>query len=159
MRKGLWTVLRIRRRKSASSTWSLSLTSFKQKRTCPFSLSRYFTEFPTILLITLFNCSGYRADASRNSRKGGTGLGLAIAKKIIEEHCGEIWAVSDEGIGIPAPQSPFHLLLLKSCSFWSPFWNVPAIQKPESCLYKRRTFPENLGYGINRRYCNSNCAY
>lgn len=41
----------------------------------------------------------YRADASRNSRKGGTGLGLAIAKKIIEEHCGEIWAVSDEGIG------------------------------------------------------------
>ncbi len=41
----------------------------------------------------------YRADASRNSRKGGTGLGLAIAKKIIEEHGGEIWAVSDEGIG------------------------------------------------------------
>lgn len=41
----------------------------------------------------------YRADASRNSRKGGTGLGLAIAKKIIEEHSGRIWATSEEGKG------------------------------------------------------------
>ena len=41
----------------------------------------------------------YRADASRNSRKGGSGLGLAIAKKIISEHGGEIWATSTEGQG------------------------------------------------------------
>ena len=41
----------------------------------------------------------YRADASRNSKKGGTGLGLAIAKKIIEEHEGRIWATSVEGAG------------------------------------------------------------
>lgn len=41
----------------------------------------------------------YRADASRNSKKGGSGLGLAIAKKIIEEHSGRIWASSDEGFG------------------------------------------------------------
>lgn len=41
----------------------------------------------------------YRADASRNSKKGGTGLGLAIAKKIIQDHSGRIWATSEENVG------------------------------------------------------------
>lgn len=41
----------------------------------------------------------YRADISRNSNKGGSGIGLAIAKKIIEDHMGNIWAESEEGIG------------------------------------------------------------
>lgn len=41
----------------------------------------------------------YRADASRNSGKGGSGLGLAIAKKIIEEHGGNIEAESEPGKG------------------------------------------------------------
>ena len=41
----------------------------------------------------------YRADASRNSKKGGSGLGLAISKKIIEDHSGRIWAKSEQGMG------------------------------------------------------------
>lgn len=60
----------------------------------------------------------YRADASRNSKKGGTGLGLAIAKKIIGEHGGCIWAESEQGVGT------------KIC-FTLPKYGVAAAEEPE----------------------------
>ncbi|MEA1960860.1 MAG: ATP-binding protein [Bacillota bacterium] len=40
----------------------------------------------------------YRVDPSRNIQ--GSGLGLAIARRIIEEHGGQIWAQSEKGKGI-----------------------------------------------------------
>jgi len=41
----------------------------------------------------------YRADSSRNTSIQGSGLGLAIARRIVEEHGGQICAQSEEGIG------------------------------------------------------------
>ena len=47
----------------------------------------------------------YRTDSSRNSKTGGTGLGLAIAKKIIEDHGGQIYAERDENFFFFAKES------------------------------------------------------
>ena len=50
----------------------------------------------------------YRTDSSRNSHTGGSGIGLSIVKKIVEDHGGAIWAVSNKNVGLT-----MHMMLKK----------------------------------------------
>ena len=48
----------------------------------------------------------YRADNPLRDEVGGTGLGLSIAKSLVEQHGGEMWVTSEQGMG-----SIFHFVL------------------------------------------------
>ena len=48
----------------------------------------------------------YRVEQSEHRREVGTGLGLAIAKTIVNQHNGELYVESEEGVG-----STFTVLL------------------------------------------------
>jgi signal transduction histidine kinase len=48
----------------------------------------------------------YRADNPLRDEVGGTGLGLSIAKSLVEQHGGEMWVTSEQGVG-----STFHFVL------------------------------------------------
>lgn len=41
----------------------------------------------------------YRADEARSASTGGAGLGLAIVRRIVEDHGGQVFATSIEGVG------------------------------------------------------------
>ncbi|GHG85573.1 PhnD/SsuA/transferrin family substrate-binding protein [Pseudodonghicola xiamenensis] len=62
------------------------------------SVRDYGSGIPQTAQATIFE-KFTQADSSDTRSKGGTGLGLSIAKLIVEEHKGNIFFVSEEGVG------------------------------------------------------------